>query len=245
MIEGPCKRIMAFTDAQIPYFFRQGAIIPYNPNNVMSVTERPEKLILNVVAGADSESTLYEDGGDNADYATHCANTTLSQVASGNSVTYTISARKGSVADIAQSRAYELRIYNSAQPLSATVDGQPVSVVYDDATTCTTVEVPIADCSQERVIRVDYQHVTAVNNINNHNAKVGYDATKKCLVGTFPDNRKDVSMLVSNGMGKTMLNSAYHNISSFSADLSMLQPQLYISKVVADGETFVTKFIKQ
>ena len=236
---------MAFTDAQIPYFFRQGAIIAYYPNTVMNVTERPEKLILNVVAGADGESTLYEDGGDNADYATHCANTTLSQVASGNSVTYTISARKGSVADIAQSRAYQLRIYNSAQPLSATVDGQPVSVVYDDATTCTTVEVPTADCSQEHVIKVDYQHVTAVNNINNHNAKVGYDATKKCLVGTFPDNRKDVSMLVSNGMGKTMLNSAYHNISSFSADLSMLQPQLYISKVVADGETFVTKFIKQ
>lgn len=245
MIEGPCKRTMAFTDAQIPYFFRQGAIIAYYPNTVMNVTERPEKLILNVVAGADGESTLYEDGGDNADYATHCANTTLSQVASGNSVTYTISARKGSVADIAQSRAYELRIYNSAQPLSATVDGQPVSVVYDDATTCTTVEVPTADCSQEHVIKVDYQHVTAVNNINNHNAKVGYDATKKCLVVTFPDNRKDVSMLVSNGMGKTMLNSAYHNISSFSADLSMLQPQLYISKVVADGETFVTKFIKQ
>lgn len=46
-------------------------------------------------------------------------------------------------------------------------------------------------------------------------------------------------------MGKTMFNSAYHNVSGFSADLSMLKPQLYISKVVADGDTFVTKFIKE
>ena len=52
-------------------------------------------------------------------------------------------------------------------------------------------------------------------------------------------------MLVSNGMGKTMLSGTYHNVSGFSADMSMLQPQLYISKVVADGETFVTKFVKE
>ena len=42
-----------------------------------------------------------------------------------------------------------------------------------------------------------------------------------------------------------MLNGAYHNVSGFSADMSMLQPQLYISKVMADGETFVTKFVKE
>ena len=74
---------------------------------------------------------------------------------------------------------------------------------------------------------------------------MGYNAATKCLVGSFANNCKDVSMLVSNGMGKTMLNGAFHNVSGFSADMSMLQPQLYISKVVADGETFVTKFVKE
>lgn len=55
LLKRPCKKTMQFTDAQIPYFFRQGAIIPYNPATVMNVTERPDKLILNVVAGSNGE----------------------------------------------------------------------------------------------------------------------------------------------------------------------------------------------
>ena len=41
LIEGPCRKTMCFTQEQIPYFFKQGAIIPYNPPTVMNVTERP------------------------------------------------------------------------------------------------------------------------------------------------------------------------------------------------------------
>ena len=95
LIEGPCKKVMNFTHEQIPYFFRQGAIIPYNPPTVMNVTERPDNLILNIVAGSDGESSLYEDSGNNSDYATMYSTTALKQIADGNRGKYIISARRG------------------------------------------------------------------------------------------------------------------------------------------------------
>ena len=245
LIEGPCKKTMQFTDAQIPYFFRQGAIIPYNPATVMNVTERPDKLILNVVAGSNGEGSIYEDDGDNADYVSNSAVTTLTQTVSGNEATVTVSARNGFAAKAPQKRAYEVRVCNSRKPLSVSVDGKQTPFTFDAATKTTTIEVATDDCSKARVIKVSFDSATAVDNISSNGSKVGYNAATKCLVGSFANTCKDVSMLVSNGMGKTMLNGTYHNVSGFSADMSMLQPQLYISKVMADGETFVTKFVKE
>ena len=245
LIEGPCKKTMQFTDAQIPYFFRQGAIIPYNPATVMNVTERPDKLILNVVAGSNGEGSIYEDDGDNADYVSNSAVTTLTQTVSGNEATVTVSARNGFAVKAPQKRAYEVRVCNSRKPLSVSVDGKQTPFTFDAATKTTTIEAATDDCSKARVIKVSFDSATAVDNISSNSSKVGYNAATKCLVGSFANNCKDVSMLVSNGMGKTMLNGTYHNVSGFSADMSMLQPQLYISKVMADGETFVTKFVKE
>ena len=245
LIEGPCKKTMQFTDAQIPYFFRQGAIIPYNPATVMNVTERPDKLILNVVAGSNGEGSIYEDDGDNADYVSNSAVTTLTQTVSGNEATVTVSARNGFAAKAPQKRAYEVRVCNSRKPLSVSVDGKQTPFTFDAATKTTTIEAATDDCSKARVIKVSFDSATAVDNISSNSSKVGYNAATKCLVGSFASTCKDVSMLVSNGMGKTMLSGTYHNVSGFSADMSMLQPQLYISKVMADGETFVTKFVKE
>lgn len=49
---------------------------------------------------------------------------------------------------------------------------------------------------------------------------------------------------VSDTNGKQMLDGIYNNVHGFSVDLSMLQPRLYISKVVADDSTYVNKFAK-
>lgn len=42
-----------------------------------------------------------------------------------------------------------------------------------------------------------------------------------------------------------MLANSYSQVSSFSEDISMLMPQVYISKVVADDKTFIYKFMKE
>ena len=156
LIEGPCKKVMNFTHEQIPYFFRQGAIIPYNPPTVMNVTERPDNLILNIVAGSDGESSLYEDSGNNSDYATMYSTTALKQIADGNRGKYIISARRNYKGG-ASVRSYTLRIFDTAAPVSVKVNGNTaVSYVYDKDKRCTTVEVPAIKCSTGVKVEVIY-----------------------------------------------------------------------------------------
>ena len=244
LIQGPCKRSMAFTDAQIPYFFRQGAIIPYNPPSVMNVTERPDRLVLNAVYGSDGSFCLYEDDGDNADYDTNYATTLFTQTISGDKATYVIHPRQGTCAKAPQSRSYEMHIYNSVAPLAVKVNGVAAQYLYDAASRSITFDVPTADTSSESTVVVEYPEGTAVDNASLNKPKVSYDAQKSSLVASFPQGAKNVLLSVSDTNGRQMLDGTYNNVHGFSVDLSMLQPRLYISKVVADDSTYVNKFAK-
>ena len=116
IIEGPCVRTLDFEVNQIPYFFKAGSMIPFNPSSVMNVTDHPNSLILNVVAGDDGQGSLYEDGGDNSDYATKYATTAFSHSVKGNRETYSIAPREGCADDLVQDRAWTLNILNAATP---------------------------------------------------------------------------------------------------------------------------------
>lgn len=63
-------------------------------------------------------------------------------------------------------------------------------------------------------------------------------------MASFPQGAKNVLLSVSDTSGRQMLDGTYNNVYGFSVDLSMLQPRLYISKVVADDSTYVNKFAK-
>ena len=245
MIEGPCKRTMTFTDAQIPYFFRQGAIIPYNPESVMNVTERPDRLVLNIVSGADGTFNLYEDDGDNADYASQYAVTRLSQSHSGNKATYTVHARRGTYSEAPSERSYNLRIYDTTRPVSVSVNGKPTSWSYDAATRCTNIDIPKTSCLSDCIVEVEYSGATAVSQVQAAATQVSYDSLSRCLSATFGEIRHSVSLSVSDSNGRQMLQKMFSDTSRFSVDLSMFAPQLCVSKVVADGDIYVNKFVNR
>lgn len=157
LIVGPCRKSMSFTQEQIPYFFKQGSIIPYNPPTVMSVTERPDHLILNVVSGCKGEGSLYEDSGDSNDYNTVYATTALKQSFKGSKGEYIIEPRQGSYANSVNARSYTLRVYNTTHPESVKINGENVTTYsYDENKKCTIVEVPRTDCSTEMKVAVVY-----------------------------------------------------------------------------------------
>lgn len=154
LVEGPCARRMMFTQEQIPYFFKQGAIIPFNPASVENVMDRADELILNVVAGSNGESMIYEDSGNDADYAENYATTKLTCTANGRTEEYVISPRdvKGAVPGLKDARSYVLKIYNSAEPKSVLVSGQKVSTDaydYDAQSKTLTIKVPQTVCDRE------------------------------------------------------------------------------------------------
>lgn len=157
MINGGGSEELEFTLDEIPYFFKEGSVIVNNPASVKSMTERPDKLIVNIVAGIPGETELYEDSGDSNDYDRNYATTLISHKMEGKRGVYTISPRKGSAERLPEERGYELRIFNTDKPAGhAEVDGKKVDVSYDPASRCTVVNVPKSACSEEHKVVVDY-----------------------------------------------------------------------------------------
>lgn len=157
LIEGPCRKTMCFTQEQIPYFFKQGAIIPYNPPTVMNVTECPGHLILNFVSGCKGRGGLYEDDGDNSDYSTVFATTILKQSFKNNKGEYVIAPRQGNYTNGVKARSYTFRIYNTTQPITVKVNGVETSTYsYDVRRKCTNIDIPHTDCTTEVKVRVVY-----------------------------------------------------------------------------------------
>lgn len=246
MIEGPVKKTMAFSDNQIPYFYRCGAIIPCNPASVMSVTECPDELVLHIVSAKGGHGSLYEDAGDNADYATRYAVTDLEQTATGKNAVYTIHARKGSADGLPTSRSYTFNIHHSSRPVSVLVNGTSTAFSYDENTHCTTFKTPKLACDAQQVIEVKYtEEVTSVKGLNLEQSKVYYDSDTQQLIGTFPTYKQDISLSVCDAAGVRHLSRNFEGQKKFSQDVSMLSPQMYIMNVVADKDSYIYKFMKR
>ena len=190
LIEGPRLVTMSFTDKQIPYFYRQGALIPNNPADVMNVTERPSQLVLNIISGENGKGSIYEDDGDNPDYSSNYAETMLSQSFDGHVGEYVISPRKGTSKEAPSSRSYKLLIYNTDKPLSAKVDGMQVTFTYNAESKCTTIEVPSASCSMEHRIEVEYATSSAVASITANDAKIAYDSASTKFIASAQCSKK-------------------------------------------------------
>ena len=128
----------------IPWFVRAGAVIPMNPETVMSMTEHPDNLILTAVAGADGTSTIYEDAGDNSDYATVYAETKMRL----NGRSLEVEPRSGSDSGLPTSRSYTVIIYNVDKPGKVKIDGKKVASAYNPSTRSLTIAIPSKDTSK-------------------------------------------------------------------------------------------------
>lgn len=144
MIAGSGVKEIDYSLVEIPYFIRQGAIVPMNPHGVMSTTEHPGRLVIEVVAGADGDALLYEDQYDNSDYDRVYATTALSQ--RGNIVT--IAPRKGNSTGLPTKRAYTVNIYNVDVDSDVTVNGKKAKTTFDADRHCLSVEVPVTACDK-------------------------------------------------------------------------------------------------
>ena len=158
-VKGGGEVTLNFGMDQIPYFYKEGAIIPLNPPTVMNMTERPDRMVLDVVAGADGEATLYEDKGDNSDYADSFAVTSFEHKSGKGVETITIYPRTGDAAGLAAAKAWTVNLLNSAKPKSVAVDGKVLpksSWSYDKNSLTAKIDVPKTDCETKVEIQVSF-----------------------------------------------------------------------------------------
>lgn len=249
LIEGPCVRKMSFTQEQIPYFFKQGAMIPFNPESVKNVTEHPDDLIINVVAGANGETSLYEDNGNNADYDKNYAVTKLVSTSNGTEDEYVIEPRvaTGKVSGLKDSRAYTFKIYNCNAPESISISGNAVSAdkyEYDAKSKTLTLRVASTNCNNELRIKVKQQSSAVANVIADNGYSFKYNSDTECVEASFGKKLDSVDLSLCNLTGQMFANYRYSNVDAICENISELPEQFYLCRIVTGNSAISTKFVK-
>jgi alpha-glucosidase (family GH31 glycosyl hydrolase) len=139
---------------QFPLFVRGGVPLPMQPWNPRPGTAPLDTLLLRCYPGRDgitTTSALYEDDGQTTGYQKgESATTALTYTRTGDDVTITIAATKGTYTNQPKTRALTLELPNT-QP-GVTVDD--AKTTYDPATFTTRIELPAAPIDAERTVKV-------------------------------------------------------------------------------------------
>ena len=144
-----------YSQREIPYFFKAGAVIPNYPE-MRNLKSRPDNLIILFAPGADGETSLYEDDGDSEGYKKgEYATTRITQSHSGNTAQYTIYPVEGTFKGQLTERSYTVKLLASNKPKTVTVNGKAAAWTFDSKTKTVVVDIAKTPCSQTVKIAVE------------------------------------------------------------------------------------------
>lgn len=165
ILEGNKKHTRGFSQNEIPFYYKEGAIIPMYPN-IKHLKERPDTLIVQFVPGKVGEFTYYEDNGDDDQYKEgHYSTTKITQKVDAQQGIYTIYPREGAFDNMPKTRNYELRLLSKLPVKKVIVDGKtyPYSQqakngywTYDSKMLAIVINTPSKECDTNMEVVVTY-----------------------------------------------------------------------------------------
>lgn len=158
LLQGNCVVERSFAIDEYPIYVKAGAILPLYLENVMNLNGNDEEIAVTVFPGGNDTSafSLYEDNGNDKNYASEYAVTKLTTTRSGNEQTVVIGKREGSYKEMPLARAFKVKVLSSLIPLSVTVNGSPAEYTYSAEDFALLVDLPELPCNQEKVIKIVY-----------------------------------------------------------------------------------------
>ncbi|MDR2041110.1 MAG: glycoside hydrolase family 31 protein [Tannerella sp.] len=154
MLEGNRKVTRMFTREQIPYYYREGAVIPLYPE-IKHLQTRPDTLIVQFVPGASGELQFYEDENDNDNYESGaCTWTAISQAEQNGENVYAILPRQGAFDGMPEQRAYRLELLEKALPASVEFAGGTGTWYYEPQARKIVVSLPSKPCNTGWEVRI-------------------------------------------------------------------------------------------
>ena len=156
MLEGGRVHTRKFAMDEYGVYIRSGAVHPHYRRNIKNLDSNDEEIIVTVYPGKEGTFEMYEDAGNNKDYAENYATTNLSSVRNGKEQTVIIGARKGSYEGMPLERKFKVRIIASAAPSKVTVNGEECGFNYLSEDFAFEIDVPQTDCSIVKTINITY-----------------------------------------------------------------------------------------
>lgn len=148
----------SFAVDEYPIYIKAGAILPMYLDNVMNLNGNDEEVAVTFFPGGGdtAEFKLYEDNGNDKNYASEYAVTKLSSVRNGNEQTLVIGKCEGAYKDMPLARPFKVKVLSSLIPQSVTVNGHPAKYQYSGEDFALLIDVPAQACDQEKVVKIVY-----------------------------------------------------------------------------------------
>lgn len=137
-------------------YIKAGSILPFYDTSVNNLNRNDENIIVTVFPKGDGSFRMYEDAGNDKDYASSYAFTQLSSTWNGSVQVITIAPREGRYEGMPSERKFKVKVVGSAAPAAVTVNGKPVSFSYDGYDFSFTIDIQNTDCSAEKVVHIVY-----------------------------------------------------------------------------------------
>ena len=156
----PGNRVVerSFAIDEYPIYVKAGAVLPLYTKDVMNLNGNTEEVVVTVFPGGERMSafSLYEDNGNDKNYAVEYAVTKLSSSRQGQKQTVVIGKREGAYKDMPDSRAFKVKVLSSQVPQSVTVNGSPANYAYSGDEFALIIDLPALSCNQEKRIEIVY-----------------------------------------------------------------------------------------
>lgn len=152
----------SFALDEYPVYVKAGAVLPMYTDEVMNLSGNDETVVVTVFPGAAADTfQLYEDNGNDKDYASAYAMTTLSASCSGREQTIVVGRREGRFDGMKAARKLQVKVLPAQAPQSVTVDGRAVDYDYVGEEFAIVVDLGEVPNDRETVVKITYPAETA------------------------------------------------------------------------------------
>ncbi|MCC8038819.1 MAG: DUF5110 domain-containing protein [Bacteroidales bacterium] len=246
LLEGNTTHRGSYTQAQIPYFYRAGAVIPNYPA-VKNLKTRPENLILQLAPGANGSTSLYEDAGDTEAYKDgEYARTAISQTRSDALATCVISPIEGDFEGKPTQRSYTVKFLGIDSPLEVTLNGSKYNETatptatgwwYDAAARTLNVNIPSTSTSDRTEVQVKTKESSVASIAAETEPAFDYSSALNLLTVKWP---RDFDLSVVDAFGKVMYLRPFSNLAQLST--SSYPEGVYLCRISGAHAAYTYKF---
>ena len=156
MLQGGAVVKRHFALDEYGIYIKAGSVLPFYGDEVDNLDGNAEDVTITAFPGAEGSFRMYEDAGNDKNYATEHAFTSISNSWDGAVQTVTISPREGSYEGMPAERRFKVKVVASASPIEVTVNGLQVGYEYLDEGLSFVIDVPVNDCAALKTVKITY-----------------------------------------------------------------------------------------
>ena len=112
LLEGGAVVKRHFAIDEYGIYIKAGSVLPFYNDTVNNLNGNDEEIIVTVFPKGNGSFTMYEDAGNDKNYATEYATTVLTSQWNGTEQTITIAPRQGSYKDMPAERSFKVKVMN-------------------------------------------------------------------------------------------------------------------------------------